>query len=110
MRTTSRRPPLWLSLAAVLLAACSSDSPKPPEKNLGAQAADIASDTEALRAANAAAGEVVRAAGDCEAVKAALPEANRRLDEIEENVRTATGRTTLAALRKRVGEVAELCP
>ena len=105
---------LLLVVAAAALLACSSNAKEPPPKaqgkDVGAQAADVASDTEALRAANEAAGDVVRAAGDCEAVKAALPEANRRLDEIENSVRTATGRTTLAAVRKRVNDVAQLCP
>jgi hypothetical protein len=96
--------------AAVALAACSSGAKEPKDKDIGAQAADVASDTDALRAANAAAGEVVRAAGDCKTVKTVLPEAQDRLDEIEGSVRTATGRTTLAALRKRVNEIAELCP
>ena len=105
---------LLLVVAAAALLACRSNAKEPPVeaqgKDVGAQAADVASDTEALRAANGAAGDVVRAAGDCEAVKAALPEANRRLDEIESSVRTATGRTTLAAVRKRVNDVAQLCP
>jgi hypothetical protein len=70
----------------------------------------VASDTDALRAANGAANPVVRAAGDCEAVKEALPEANRRLDEIAPSVRTVTGKTTFDALRKRVNDIAEVCP
>jgi hypothetical protein len=104
---------LTLVLAVAALAACgpgAREAPPPAQdKDIGAQA-DVVSDTDALRAANAAAGDVVRAAGDCEAVKAALPEAQRRLDEIEPEVRTATGKATLAAVRKRVSDVAELCP
>jgi len=101
-------------LTAVVLVACSAGSKdaseRPKDKDIGAQAADVASDTAALRAANTAAGEVVRSAGDCDKVKAALPEANRSLDEIEQSVRTATGKTTLLAVRKRVNDIAQMCP
>jgi len=97
-------------LAALVLAACAGPEPAAPGKGVGEQAADVVSDTDVLKAANAASGEVVRAAGDCEAVKAALPEANQKLDEIESSVRTATGRATLGALRQRVRSIAESCP
>lgn len=113
MRPGCRRPFVPV-LVALSFAACSAGPQEPPAttsgKDVGAQAADVASDTAALRAANAAAGEVVRAAGDCEAVKAALPEAIRRLEEIEGSVRTQAGRTTFEAVRKRVHDLAELCP
>jgi hypothetical protein len=82
----------------------------PKQKDIGAQAADVASDTNALREANGAANAVVRAAGDCDAVKAALPEANQRLDDVAKSVRTVTGQATLEAIRKRVNSIAELCP
>ena len=101
-------------LIGVVLADCSAGSKDTSEtakdKDIGARAADVASDTDALRAANAAAGEVVRSAGDCDKVKAALPDANRSLDEIEKNVRTAAGRTTFLAVRKRMNDIAQLCP
>lgn len=101
-------------LVGLALAGCSGGSNEPSEpargKDIGAQAADVSSDTNALRAANGAAGEVVRSAGDCEKVKAALPEANRSLDEIEKSVRTAAGKTTFLAVRKRVNDIAEMCP
>ena len=101
-------------LIGVVLAACragSKDTSEPAkEKDIGARAADVASDTDALRAANEAAGEVVRSAGDCDTVKAALPDANRSLDEIEKNVRTAVGKATFLALRKRMDDIAQLCP
>ena len=101
-------------LIGVVLAGCGAGakdaSGAAQDKDIGAQAADVASDTNALRAANAAAGEVVRSAGDCDKVKAALPDANRSLDEIEKSVRTAAGTTTFQAVRKRVSDVAELCP
>lgn len=108
------KKPLLAVLMGVALVACSAASKdasdKSKDKDMGGQAADVASDTDALRAANAAAGEVVRSAGDCDKVKVALPEANRALDEIEQSVRTATGKTTLLAVRKRVNDIAQMCP
>jgi hypothetical protein len=96
---------LRLALAAcVLLAACRS------EEQVGQDAANVASDTEVLREASAAANAVVRAAGDCEAVKAGLDEARQSLDDAEARVTTATGRTTLDALRKRLEGIADTCP
>ena len=105
-------PRLALALSGALaLAACGGASkPEPGQKDLGQQAADVAADTQTLRAAQAAANEVVRAAGDCALVKPAVGEALQRLDEATKQVRTATGRTTLEVLRKRVSTVAELCP
>ena len=101
-------------LIGVVLVACVAGSKDASEeakdKDIGAQAADVVSDTEALRAANEAAGEVVRSAGDCDRVRSALPEANRSLDEIEKSVRTATGKTTFLAVRKRMNDIAQLCP
>ena len=102
------------ALIGVVLAGCGAGSKDASGtaqgKDIGGQAADVASDTDALRAANEAAGEVVRSAGDCEKVKAALPEANRSLDEIEKNLRTAAGKTTFRAVRKRMNDITELCP
>jgi hypothetical protein len=99
-------------LAALALAACGGSAPesKPAERGLGEQVGDTASDTAALREANEAAGSVVRAAGDCAAVQAALPAATAKLDEVEPRLKTATGRTSLANLRKQLQQVAEACP
>jgi hypothetical protein len=103
---------LLAGVLPLLLFACQKkpEGAAPAAKDIGTQAADVISDTDALREANAAANPVVRAAGDCDAVKAALPEANRRLDAVAGSVRTATGRTTLEAVRKRVNTIAETCP
>ena len=43
-------------------------------------------------------------------MKAALPEVNRSLDEIERSLRTAAGKTTFLAVRKRVNDIAQMCP
>ena len=106
------RTALIAGVLPVLLGACQKkpEGAAPPPKDIGAQAADVVSDTAALREANAAANPVVRAAGDCDAVKAALPEANQRLDAVAGSVRTISGRTTLEAIRKRVNTIAETCP
>lgn len=97
------RPAIALAVA-LLAAACQTES------QVGKDTANIASDTDVLREASAAANVVVRAAGDCEAVKAGLDEARRGLDDAEARVSTATGRTTLEALRKRVEDIADTCP
>jgi hypothetical protein len=104
---------LLVFTAMVTLSACRAakvSEQKPEKKDIGAETADVASDTRRLAAANAATGEVVRAAGDCEAVHAALPEANRQIEEIAPHVRTVSGKTTLDALRKRVNDIAQACP
>jgi hypothetical protein len=92
-------------IALLGLAACKKSEPEAP----GATE-KIVSDNQALADANAAANEVVRAAGDCEAVKAALPGARQRLADVESRVKTETGRTTLAAVKKRMEDIATMCP
>jgi len=67
-------------------------------------------DTNTMAAANAAANDVIRAAGDCDAARPLIPAANARLDEAQRKVQTATGTQTLEALRKKVREVSENCP
>jgi outer membrane murein-binding lipoprotein Lpp len=102
---------LLAAALGLVLAGCSSGSKDGSKQDhVGAQATDLAADTNVLRDANAASSDVVRSAGDCEAVKAALPEANRKLDELERRVRTSTGQASLRALRKQVNDVAGMCP
>jgi hypothetical protein len=52
---------------------------------------------------------VIRAQGDCDAVKAALPEAEAKLQEALSKVRTAPGRASLEALRMQVTRTADAC-
>jgi hypothetical protein len=96
-----------LAILAVLLAlaGCKKSEPDPASST-----EKIVDDNQTLAAANAAAGEVVRAAGDCDAVKAALPGARQKLSELEGRVRTETGRVTFAAVKKRVDDIATMCP
>ena len=90
---------------AVALVGCKPEQPDP-----GSATEKIVSDNQVMAEANAAAGDVVRAAGDCDAVKAALPTARQRLADVEGKVKTETGRTTLAAIKKRVDDIAQMCP
>jgi hypothetical protein len=94
-----------------LAAGCSGD--KPPEtrsQDIDDQAARIGSDTKVLQDAQQSVNEVVRNAPDCEAAKASMAEANRKLEEAAGQVQTAAGRATLEAMRQQVRRVAELCP
>jgi hypothetical protein len=95
---------LVASAVCLLVAACRS------EGEVGRDAANVASDTEVLKQASDAVNVVVRQAGDCEGVKASLAEAQQSLDSAAERVATATGRTTLDALRKRLEGIAGTCP
>jgi hypothetical protein len=103
---------LAVSLLGFALAACDAGggSQEAGDDDIGAQTGRIGNDNDVMREANAAAGDVIRAAGDCEAVKAALPEARRKLDELAAKIQTETGKASLGALRTRVDQVAELCP
>ncbi|MGE0455216.1 MAG: hypothetical protein AB7O37_16075 [Vicinamibacteria bacterium] len=115
MNSLSRRSAVPCLLALVL-AACGGGapapaaSPAPAQGGLGEQVGDAGADTRLMHEANAAAGSVVRAAGDCDAVKQALPDASVRLDEIAGKLRTATARTALESLRQQLRKVAEACP
>jgi outer membrane murein-binding lipoprotein Lpp len=70
---------------------------------------DVVSDRQLLAEAESAANEVVRSAGDCDAVNAAFSSAMAKLDETEGKVQTAVGRTTLESLRKQVRTIGEAC-
>ena len=96
-----------LAILSVLLAlaGCKKSEPDPASST-----EKIVDDNQTLAAANAAAGEVVRAAGDCDAVKAALPETKRKLEEAGKRVRTLTGRASLDSLNKQVANIAGACP
>jgi hypothetical protein len=71
---------------------------------------NIVADTRMMEQAQGAANAVIRAAGDCDAVRAALPEARHTLEEARAKVKTVAGATTLGALQARVNQVAETCP
>jgi hypothetical protein len=95
---------------AVTLALAGCEQQAKPKEGLGKATADIAADTQVLGNAEAAASDVLRNPGDCDAVKAALPEANRALDEAKDKLRTTAARATLDALRTQVRSAAQNCP
>jgi hypothetical protein len=101
-----------VAAAALAVAACggAKPAPSPSPSGLGGQVKAMELDMATMREANAAASDVIRAAGDCDAAKPLIAAANARLDAAAAKVQTATGMQTLEALRKKVREVAESCP
>jgi outer membrane murein-binding lipoprotein Lpp len=101
------------ALAAALgVAGCGSGAPKPSPSpsGIGAEVKAMELDMNTMREANAAADDVIRAAGDCDAARPLIAAANARLDEVQKKIQTATARQTLEALRKKVRDVSESCP
>jgi hypothetical protein len=93
--------------------ACRGKSEAPKDEvpsSLGQQAGSIVSDEAVLKDASAAVNDVVRAVGDCDAVRAALPEAQRTLETSLPKLRTPTGRATLESLKVKLKSTAETCP
>jgi hypothetical protein len=109
------RPRLVALALAAAAAACGGGSAKPTpspssgSRNMGDAMADTAWDTRVLGEASNAANEVVRNATDCAAANPIIAEARAKLDEAQPRLRTATGQATLAALRRQVAKVADLC-
>jgi hypothetical protein len=100
-----------VAVVALLMTACGGKpAPSPEPSGIGAQTKAMEQDINTMREANAAASDVIRVAGDCDAARPLIPAANARLDEAQRKVQTATGKQTLEALRKKVREVAENCP
>ena len=99
-----------LAVAAVSFACAEAKAPERGSDDPGAQTARIAADNQLLADVQQSVNEVVRNAPDCEAAKASMEEANRKIAEADGKVQTATGRTTLDAMRAQVKRVAELCP
>ena len=101
-----------VAVALLVVSACGGGkpAPSPSPSGLGAELKAMEMDMNTMAAANAAANDVIRAAGDCDAARPLIPAANARLDEAQRKVQTATGKQTLEALRKKVREVAENCP
>jgi len=82
----------------------------PPAGGVGQDVGDIGHDLPIVKQAQAAAGDVVRSAGDCDAVKAGLPRAQAALDEASQQVRTGASRSTIANLKKQIQDIAGACP
>jgi hypothetical protein len=100
------------ALLGLVLVACGmgKPAPSPSPSGVGAVVKAMEQDINVMHEANAAASDVIRAAGDCDAARPLIPAANARLDEAQRKVQTSTGQQTLDALRKKVREVAENCP
>ena len=101
-----------VAVALLVVSACGGGkpAPSPSPSGIGAQVKAMEQDINMMAEANAAANDVIRAAGDCDAARPLIPAANARLDEAQRKVQTATGTQTLEALRKKVREVSENCP
>jgi hypothetical protein len=99
------RSPVWLC-AAWLTCACGGSK----EPNIGEQAGAAIHDTQLMRAATAAVNEALANAADCEVAKPLVAQAQQKLDELEPQVATTTGRVALDALRSQLGRVAQACP
>ena len=97
---------------AVLATACGGGAPKPSPSpsGIGAVVSAMEKDMNTMREANAAADDVIRASGDCDAARPLIAAANARMDEVQKKILTGPARQTLDALRKKVRDVAESCP
>lgn len=112
------RRALAIVLAAAATGACGgkqpaptpTPAPVPANRALGDMMADTVADTQVMREATAAANDVVRAAGDCEAVQALIGEAKAKLAAAAPRLRTTAARNSLDGLRQQVAKVEELCP
>jgi len=71
---------------------------------------NLAHDQEVMKAASAAANEVVRNATDCGVAKPLVPEAYRQIEEARKNARAAASQQILETLKAQVDRVAQLCP
>jgi hypothetical protein len=71
---------------------------------------NLAADQAVMKAASAAANEVVRNATDCSVAKPLVPEAYRQLAEAKQNARAAASQQILDTLKAQVDRVAQLCP
>ena len=78
------------------------------EKQKGME--NLAHDQEVMKAASAAANEVVRNATDCAVAKPLVPEAYRQIDEAKKNAKAAASQQILDTLKAQVDRVAQLCP
>ena len=99
-----------LAVAVCSVACAEAKAPERGSDDIGAQTARITADNQLLADVQQSVNEVVRNAPDCEAAKASMEEANRKIADADGKVQTATGRTTLDAMRTQVKRVAELCP
>ena len=71
---------------------------------------NLAADQAVMKAASAAANEVVRNATDCGVAKPLIPEAYKQIEEAKKNAKAAASQQILDTLKQQVDRVAQLCP
>jgi hypothetical protein len=74
------------------------------------QMENLAADNQVVKAASAAANEVVRNATDCSVAKPLIPEAYKQIEEARTNAKAAASQQILDTLKTQVDHVAQLCP
>lgn len=65
---------------------------------------------EETKQASAVVNEVIRNTADCDAAKALIPEAYKRIEEARRKVTAPASGPTLDALKVQVDRVAQVCP
>jgi hypothetical protein len=91
-----------LVLSPLLLAACENRREKAIAK--------IKEDEELIKSASALVNEVLRNSTDCETAKPLIPEAYKKIAEVDQQVSAPATRATLGALKAQVDRVAQACP
>ena len=71
---------------------------------------NLAADNAIVKAASAAANEVVRNATDCSVAKPLIPEAYKQIEEAKTNAKAVASQQILDTLKPQVDRVAQLCP
>jgi hypothetical protein len=71
---------------------------------------NLAADQAVVKAASAAANEVVRNATDCDVAKPLIPKAYDQIDEAKKNAKAVASQQILDTLKAQVDRVAQLCP
>jgi hypothetical protein len=92
-----------MPLLVVTLAFVGCEEKQKSRENLG-------HDQEIMKAASAAANEVIRNATDCGAAKPLVPEAYRAIEAARTTAKAATSQTILNTLKEQVDRIAQLCP
>ena len=96
---------IWVIACLLFIATACGDG----EKGLGEQLGGAISDIDVVKEAEAAANKIIRNASDCEFVKSEVDGVVQALDDVEGEIQTGTGRTTMDTLREQVRRIAEAC-
>ena len=97
-----KRVAITVALASLVLGACEDPRKKKIEQ--------IKEDEETLQKASGAVSEVIRNSTDCEAARALMPEAYKRIEEASKMVNAPASQATLGVLKAQVDRVAQACP